>query len=72
MNYFPAFGVLQFFFYARVLVFRRQNALFTHYLRNPQSLYSEKNIKNGFYGIIHTFKNYIIIVFSVFSKIKCI
>ena len=33
----------------------------------PQPLYSEKKIKNGFHGIIHTFKNYFFIVFLVFS-----
>ena len=40
---------------------------------NPQLLYSEKkNIKNRSHDTIHTFKNYFITVFSVFSKISCI
>ena len=46
--------------------------LFTHCLRDPQPLYSEKKIKNGSYGTIHIFKNYFIIMFLVFSKISCI
>ena len=29
-----------------------------HCSRDPQPLYLEKNIKNGFHGTIHTFKNY--------------
>ena len=32
----------------------------------------KKYIKNGFYVTIHTFKNYFVIIFSVFSKISCI
>ena len=43
-----------------------------HCSRDSQPLYSEKNIKNGFYGTIYTFKIYFTIVFSVFSKISCI
>ena len=31
-----------------------------------------KNIKNRFHNIIHTFKNYFVTVFSVFSKINYI
>ena len=39
-------------------------ALFT----DPQnSFFSNFFIKNGSYGIIHTFKNYFTIVFSVFN-----
>ena len=38
-----------------------------HCSRDPQPLYSEKNIKNGSYNTIHTFKNYFATVFSVFS-----
>ena len=34
---------------------------------DPQPLYSEKNIKNGSHGTIHTFKFYFATVFSVFS-----
>ena len=41
-----------------------------HDLWDSQVLYSEKNIKNGSHDIIHTFKNYFAIVFSVFSKIS--
>ena len=43
-----------------------------HCSRDPQPLYSEKNIKNGFYGTIYTFKIYFTTVFSVFNKISCI
>ena len=44
------------------------HALFTHCLRDPQPFYSEKiYIKNEPHGTIHTFKNYFVIVFSVFS-----
>ena len=50
------------------------HTLFTHCSRDPQLLYSEKNIKNGSYGTIHTFKNYFLQCFQflVFSKINCI
>ena len=41
-----------------------------HYSRDPQVLYSEKNIKNGSHDTVHTFKNYFTIVFPVFSKIS--
>ena len=48
------YSVLRFFFLAGVSTFTQQSALlrtvhalFTHYLRDPQPLYSEKNIKNG-------------------------
>ena len=41
-----------------------------HYLWDSRVLYSEKNIKNGSHDTIHTFKNYFVIVFSVFSKIS--
>ena len=34
---------------------------------DPQSFYLEKNIKNGSYGTIHTFKNYFGTMFLVFS-----
>ena len=37
---------------------------------DPQSPYSGKNIKNESHDIIHIFKNYFAIVFSVFSKIS--
>ena len=48
------------------------HALFIHCSWDPQPLYSEKNIKNGSYSTIHTFKNYFATMFSVFSKISCI
>ena len=42
-----------------------------HCLRDPQtSFFSNFFIKNGSHGIIHTFKNYFAIIFSVFSKIN--
>ena len=47
-------------------------SVFTHCSRDPHSLYSEKNIKNGSHNTIHTFKNYFATVISVFSKISCI
>ena len=47
-------------------------ALFTHCSWDPQSLYSEKKIKNGSHGTIHTFKNYFTTVFSILSNINCI
>ena len=34
------------------------------------TVYVFKNIKNGFYGIIYTFKNYFATLFSVFSFSK--
>ena len=45
--------------------------MFKHYSWDPQPLYSEKkNIKNEFHGIIYTFKNYFVTVFSVFRFSK--
>ena len=42
-----------------------------HCLRDPQtSLFSNFFIKNWFHDTIHTFKNYFVTVFSVFSKIS--
>ena len=41
-----------------------------NYLHDSQPLYSEKKIKNGFRCIIYTFKNYFIIIFSIFNKIN--
>ena len=38
--------------------------------RSHKSLYLEKNIKNKTYGIIHIFKNYFVILFSVFNFSK--
>ena len=34
------------------------------------TIHAFKNIKNRFYGIIHTFKNYFAIVFSIFNFSK--
>ena len=34
------------------------------------TVYVFKNIKNGFYGIIYTFKNYFATLFSVFNFSK--
>ena len=45
------------------LLFREQKSLFIVY----STVYVLKNIKNGFHGIIHTFKNYFITILSVFS-----
>ena len=65
---FLAFSYSFFFlFFSRVFCFLRQLLLFTHCSWDPQSLYSEKNNKNGSHGTIHTFKNYFATVFSVFS-----
>ena len=44
-----------------------------HYSWDPQTSFFFKkktSIKNEFYDIIHTFKNYFTIVFSVFNKIS--
>ena len=42
-----------------------------HYLRDPQiSFFNKTFTKNGPYSTIHTFKNYFVIVFLVFSKIS--
>ena len=42
-----------------------------HYSRDPQTSFFIKNfIKNRSHGTIHTFKNYVATVFSVFSKIS--
>ena len=46
--------------------------LFTYCLQHLPSLYLKKNIKNGSHGIIYIFKNYFIIIFSIFNKINCI
>ena len=44
------------------------NVRLMHCLRDPQtSFFSKIFIKNGFQGTIHTFKNYFVIVFSVFN-----
>ena len=60
-----------FFFYARVLAFMRQYALFSGsralFTRPTSTLFRKKNIKNESHGTIHTFKNYFVTVFSIFS-----
>ena len=68
---------LLFIFITCFSFFRRQKSMFTycsslfmHCSRDIQPLYSEKNIKNGSYGTIHTFTNYFVTVFSVFSFSK--
>ena len=39
-----------------------------HYSRDPQTFFFTKTfIKNGSHGTIHTFKNYFVTVFLVFS-----
>ena len=64
--------VLFFFFFGphlltlggQILLLWTVNTLFTHCADTVHTL---KNIKNGSYGTIYTFKNYFAIVFSVFS-----
>ena len=42
-----------------------------HFLRDPQtSFFNKIFIKNKSHGTIHTFKNYFVTVFSIFSKIS--
>ena len=44
-----------------------------HGSRDAQtSFFTQTLIKNGSHSTIHTFKNYFVTVFSVFSKISCI
>ena len=77
------FYFLFFIFMHAFHCFRRHRALFIYYLCtahslftycswDSQPLYSKKYIKNGSYGTIHTFKNYFLIIFSIFNKINCI
>ena len=55
-----------FFFFFTHFSFRGQSVLFTHcsytvyalFTRPITTLFRKKKIKNGFYDIIHTFKNY--------------
>ena len=64
-----------FFFFMRFLVFETNytvHVLFIHCSRDPQPLYSEKNIKKWSHGTIHIFKNYFTTVFLVSAKISCI
>ena len=61
----PRFQIFIFFVNSNLtyLLFREQKSLFIVY----STVYVLKNIKNEFYGIIHTFKNYFITIFSVFG-----
>ena len=56
------------------VLFNIVHTLFWYYLRTIHETHShfiqEKNIKNGSHSIIHTFKNYFTIVFSIFSFSK--
>ena len=64
-----------YFFSTRFLVFETNytvHVLFMHCSRDPQPLYSGKNIKIGSHGTIYTFKNYFTTVFLVSAKISCI
>ena len=75
----PAIRFLSFFFFFSHVAGREETkftvhetnvtvyAMFRYCSWDPQPFYSEKNIKNGSHGTIHTFKNYFAIVFSVFS-----
>ena len=58
--------------YAHGFTIQETNCTFHILFTDPQPLYSEKNIKNWSYSTIHTFKNYFVTVFSIFSKISCI
>ena len=49
------------------LLCMRQLSLFTHC---SSTVHAFKNIKNGSHGTIHTFKNYFVTVFSIFSFSK--
>ena len=72
-----AFGVLRFFF-ARVSALGDKvhcSCTVEHCLRTVHETHNhfiqeKKNIKNGSHDTIYTFKNYFIIVFSVFNKIN--
>ena len=48
---------------------RTVTVLFMHY---SSTIYAFKNIKSGFYGTIHIFKNYFATVFSVSAIISSI
>ena len=61
-----------FFFFYAFHYFRRHRALFTHWSRDPQLLYSKKKFKNWSHSTIYPFQNYFTTVFSIFSKINCI
>ena len=56
------------FFEKRISTF---SADLVYCLWDPQiSFFNKTFIKNGSHGTIHTFKNYFVIVFSVFNKIS--
>ena len=71
------FKIWRFFFFASVSAFTRQSALLStieYYLctvhilfTGPTTTLFRKKIKNGSYGTIHTFKNYIATMFLVFN-----
>ena len=65
-----------FFFFFMRFSSRGQLTLFTYCSFTVHETYNhfieKKNIKNGSYGTIHTFKNYFVTVFLVFNKISCI
>ena len=43
-----------------------------HCSHGTHNHFIKKKIKNESHGIIHTFKNYFVTIFLVFSKISCI
>ena len=66
---FHAFSLFFFsyFFQVAVVDYSPVNSARVHYSR---TIFSNFFIKNGFHSTIHTFKNYFVTVFSVFSKNK--
>ena len=70
----PRLSFSPFFFFFLHAVWRGQNSLFTYCSWDSQSLYSEKNIKNGSHGTSHKLKNILLqcFQFSVSVKISCI
>ena len=68
-----AFQHFFFFFTPLRSTFKYFPVSIVYYLRDPQTFFSNKTfIKNEFHSTIHTFKNYFITVFLIFSKISCI
>ena len=60
-----------FFFFSLRSVFQCFLVGLVHYSQHLQTSFFNKTfIKNGFHGIIHTFKNYFFIMFLVFNKIS--
>ena len=67
------FLFFSFFFFTHFLLFETNNIVYNtvHVLfMGPTATLFRKNIKNGSYDTIHTFKNYFVTVFSVFSFSK--